>query len=93
MNNKIKHTPEGFSYVDVLLAECLKWGGAGICDGCGKGPHLKLKLIYVLRDAYCEKCFNEWLERCKKYYKSDIEYDLRLQQDNDLKWYKMHGVI
>lgn len=51
MNNKIKHTPEGFSYVDVLLAECLKWGGAGICDGCGKGPHLRLKLIYVLRDT------------------------------------------
>jgi len=90
---KIKHTPQGFSYVDVSLMDCLKWGGLGICDGCGKGGHLKLKLIYVLRDTYCEKCFNEWLERCKSYSKEDIEYDLNIQKQYDEKWYKAHGVI
>lgn len=93
MNEKIKHTPQGFSYVDVSLMECLKWGGAGICDGCGKGPHLKLKLIYVLRDTYCEKCFNEWLERCKSYTKEDIEYDLNIQNKYHVNWYKAHKVI
>lgn len=93
MKNKIKYTPEGFSYVDVSLEDCLKWGGLGICDGCGKGPHLKLKLIWVLHDTYCEKCFNKFLERSKHISKEDIEYDLNVQKDNDIKWYKFHGVI
>ena len=87
---EIKYTPQGFSYVDVTIGDCLKWGGLGICDGCGKGPFRELKLIWVLHDTYCEKCFNEWLERAKKYTKEDIEEDLYLQKDNHLKWYQWH---
>ena len=86
---KIKYTPQGFSYVDVSLKECIKWGGLGICNGCYE-IHKDLKLIYVLHDTYCQKCFDEWLERCKTYSKDDIEYDLNIQKDNDIKWYKAH---
>lgn len=93
MIDKIKYTPQGFSYVDVNLGEIIKWGGLGICDCCGKGPHSKLKLVWVLHDTYCEKCFNQWLERCKTYSREDVEYDLNLQKDNDIKWYQVHGVI
>ena len=90
--DKIKHTPQGFSYVDVSLFETILWGGAGICADCGEVSR-DLKLIWVIRDTFCDKCFNEWLERCKSYSKKDVEYDLNLQKDNDIRWYKMHGVI
>lgn len=92
MINKVKYTPQGFSYVDVSIFECMSWGGLGICDGCGK-QHKELKLIWVLRDTYCKKCFDTWLKRTKNYSKEDIEHDLRLQKDNDIRWYKRHGVI
>lgn len=44
---EIKHTPQGFSYVDVTLHEVINWGGLGICDGCNRGPFENLKLIYT----------------------------------------------
>lgn len=87
---EIKHTPQGFSYVDVTLHEVINWGGYGICNSCGKGPFKKLKLVYVLTDTYCEDCFNDFLERSKHMSKEDIEYDLNLQKDNDIRWYKAH---
>ena len=87
---EIKYTPQGFSYIDVTLDDCLKWGGLGVCDGCNKGAFSELKLIWVLHDTYCEKCFNNWLERAKKYTKQDIEEDLCLQKNNHLKWYQWH---
>lgn len=93
MKKEIKYTPQGFSYVDVNLFEVINWGGFGICNGCGKGPFRKMKLIYLLNDTYCEKCFDDWLQRCKKYSKEDIEYDLKIQKENDVKWYKIHKVI
>ena len=87
---EIKHTPQGFSYVDVSIFEVINWGGIGICNSCGKGPFRNLKLIWVLGDTYCENCFNKWLERAKHYSKKDIIEDLALQKDNDTKWYKAH---
>lgn len=87
---EIKYTPQGFSYVDITIDDCLKWGGLGICNGCNKGPFSEMKLVWALNDTYCEKCFNEWLERAKKYTKEDIEEDLYLQKDNHLKWYQWH---
>lgn len=87
--NRIKYTPQGFSYVDVTVGECIAWGGYCICNGCNEicGD---LKLIYVLSDTYCTKCFREWLERAKNYNKEDIEYDLALQKQWDKEWYSMH---
>lgn len=90
MNQKIKYTSQGFSYVDVELDDIIKWGGLGICNSCNVGPFSKMKLVYVLTDTYCEKCFNKWQERAKNYSKEDIEYDLSVQKNNDEKWYKYH---
>lgn len=85
---EIKYTPQGFSYVDVGIFEVINWGGYGICNSCGKGPFRNLKLVWILTDTYCDKCFNEWLERAKNYSKKHIEEDLELQKDNDIRWYK-----
>ena len=87
---EVKYTPQGFSYVDVGIFEVINWGGAGICNYCGIGPFSDLKLVWVLGDTYCTQCFNEWLERAKNYSKKDIEEDLELQKDNDIRWYKAH---
>lgn len=87
---EIKYTPQGFSYVDVGIFEVINWGGIGICNSCGKGPFRNLKLVWVLGDTYCEQCFNNWLERAKSYPKKDIEDDLTLQKDRDVRWYKAH---
>lgn len=87
---QIKYTPQGFSYIDVNLYDVVRWGGAGICNGCNSGPNKYMKLIFVLGDTYCESCFNDWLERSKNYSKEDIESDLEFQKDRDKKWYEMH---
>lgn len=87
---EIKYTPQGFSYVDITIDDCLKWGGLGICNGCNKGPFSEMKLVWVLNDTYCEKCFNNWLERAKKYDTEDIEEDLAMQKGRDMAWYKYH---
>lgn len=87
---EIKYTPQGFSYVDVGIFEVINWAGIGICNSCGEGPFRNLKLVWVLGDTYCEKCFNEWLERAKHYSKNDIAEDLTLQKGNDIRWYKAH---
>ena len=91
--SRIQHTPQGFSYVDVNLLEIINWGGIGICNSCGKGPFLEMKLVYVLTDTYCKDCFDKWLERLAKIPKEDIKYDLKVQKDNDIKWYKAYGVL
>ena len=90
---KIKYTPQGFSYVDVNLLEIINWGGIGICNGCGRGPFLEMKLVYVLTDTYCDKCFRECLKNFAQMPKEDIEYDLKIQKEYDVKWYKAHGVL
>ena len=89
MKDRIKYTPQGFSYVDVTLQECINWGGYGICNSCGKISN-DLKLVYVLTDTYCENCFNDFLERAKFFTKEDIEYELNVQKNNDIKWYEYH---
>lgn len=91
MKREIKYTPQGYSYINVSLKECLSWGGLGICDGCNTGPHEKLKLIWALNDTYCETCFNKLLERQKNYSKEDIEHDLKLQRENDKRYYDYYS--
>ncbi len=90
MKRKIQYTPKGYSYVDVTLEECLNWGGLGICSMCDE-VHEELKLIWAIGDTYCNKCFNEWLKRQKMYSQNDIEYDLRLQKQNDKRYYECYS--
>ena len=77
--SKLKYTPQGFSYIDIGLDDCLRWGGMGICNSCGKGPFKKLKLVYVLTDTYC-----------KNMSKQDVEHDLKIQDENHIRWYRYH---
>lgn len=87
---EVKYTEQGFSYIDVTLLDVIKWGGYGICNGCNRGPMEHMKLIYILGDTYCDRCFNAWLERVKNYPKKDIETDLMYQKEGHLMWYACH---
>ena len=87
--DRIKYTPEGFSYVDVTVEECIGWGGFCICNGCNRISS-DLKLVYVLADTYCKECFEDWLRRCKSYKEDDIKYDLAHQKQHHIEWYKCH---
>ena len=89
IKDRIKHTPHGFSYVEVTIDEIRNWGGLGICNGCGKF-HDKMNLCFVLTATYCDKCFNEIQERMDGCSQEDIEADLEFQNDRDIKWYEYH---
>ena len=90
MKRKIKYTPKGYSYVDVNLEECLNWGGLGICAMCDEIKE-DLKLIWAIGDVYCDECFVRWLERQQKYLKSNIEHDIKLQEENDKNFYECYS--
>lgn len=85
---KVNYTKQGFSYVDVNFFEIVRWGGFGICNGCGKGPFKNMKLIYVLHDTYCDKCFEKCLIRWEQFSPEDIAYDLKIQNENHIRWYE-----
>ena len=89
--NRIKKTSRGFNYVEVTPVENLNWGGMCICNSCGETIIDKpMKLVFVLTDTYCDKCFNEWVERSKNYSQEDVDYDLEKQNAMSEKWYKFH---
>ena len=91
VEDRIKYTDRGFSYVEVTPYENIKWGGFCICNGCNNDfENENMYLVYVLADTYCKECFNEWLERQKEYSQEDVEYDLHIQNGNDIEWYKYH---
>lgn len=91
IESRIKETKEGFNYIEVTPEENLNWGGICICNGCGKQfLNENMKLVFVLADTYCKKCFKEWCYRKKNLTKEDIEHDLKIQNEMSLKWYKLH---
>lgn len=84
MKSRIKTTPQGYMYVEVTKEDCLNWGGFAMCDLCGE-MFEKSYLVFVLNGAICEKCFNEWVQRAKRY-----EDDLRLQEECYEDWFKFY---
>ena len=91
LNERIKYTNKGFSYIKVSPIENLNWGGFCICNGCDKQVlDEEMYLIFVLTDTYCKNCFKEWSKRQQFYSQEDIEYDLNLQNKHHLEWYKRH---
>lgn len=88
MNKKVKlnYTKQGYSYITCTKEDCFNWGGAAICDYCGKSMENDVYLIFVLGQAYCPRCFNEWVKRSHRY-----EEDIQLQNERHLLWYKAHG--
>lgn len=82
---KIEYTKQGYSYVRCTKDDCFKWGGMAICDSCNEFMQENVYLIYILNQAFCEKCFKDWQKRSKKY-----DSDLQLQKQNHIAWYKAH---
>ncbi len=83
---KIEHTKQGYSYIKCTRQECFEWGGAAICDMCGKDMLDDVYLIYILSSAYCPKCFDDWIKHSKRY-----EEDIELQKRNDKRYYFNYG--
>lgn len=87
MEKELEYTKQGYSYVKCTRQDCLEWGGLGICDSCGELMDEPVYLIFVLGQAFCQKCFDEWKNRTKRY-----EEDIVLQKQNHIRWYKFHGI-
>lgn len=84
---KLNYTKQGYSYIKCSKEDCLNWGGMAICDNCSELME-EVYLIFILGRALCKKCFNEWIEHSKKYID-----DLKLQEENQVNWYKAHGFM
>ncbi len=86
MEKQLQYTKQGYSYIKCNKQDCINWGGLGICDSCGKIMNESIYLIFILNQAFCKKCFNDWIDRASRY-----EEDIELQKENHIKWYKIHG--
>lgn len=83
---KLNYTKQGYSYLKCTVQDCYEWGGAAICDSCGEKIKGDVFLIYILGQAFCSECFEDWTKRSKRY-----EDDIKLQKQNHNRWYKAHG--
>lgn len=83
---KLEYTDKGYSYIKCAKEDCFNWGGLAICDSCGELMNEEVYLIYILGQAFCPKCFFEWIGRSKRY-----EEDLALQKQNHERWYRGYG--
>lgn len=89
IEERILYTPRGFSYIPVTPQENISWGGACICNSCGKQiVKENLNLCFVLSDTYCNACFDDFIKRQKEYTQEDVDHDLNFQKDKDVFWYK-----
>lgn len=83
---KLNYTRQGYSYLNCTPKDCYEWGGAAICDSCGKNMTENVYLIYILGQAFCPDCFEDWANNATRYTE-----DLKLQEQNQERWYKYHG--
>lgn len=91
LEDRIKYTPRGFSYIEVTPQEIFRWGGICICNNCGNQIlDDNMNLCYVLTDTYCKSCWEDILKRQEKFSQEDVDYDLALQESNSLDWYRYH---
>jgi len=82
----------GYNYVKVTPEEVIKWGGFCICNRCNNQfLDEDMNLCFAAGDTYCDKCFKNMRKEWKRELtKEDIEYDLRIQNEASLNWYKYH---
>lgn len=91
VEDRIQYTDRGFSYIEVTPQEIFNWGGICICNSCDKQIlDDNMYLSFVLADTYCKDCWKKILRRQKRFSQEDVDYDLALQKENDVKWYKYH---
>lgn len=89
--SRIKVHPSGYNYVRVTPGEVRNWGGFGVCNHCNKIVENSLmNLCWALTDTYCDECFDEITSRWNTYSDEDIQYDLKMQDEMSLDWYKYH---
>jgi len=62
--------PKGFLILKMMGADTQKIGGNSTCDWCGE-ISTDGYYISVLNMWYCDKCYNDWLQRAKR-FESDI---------------------
>ena len=64
----------GWTVYRISAAECYSFGGLAICDDCNtfcpKGGYL----VPVLNHFMCDKCYNDWNNRCK-FYPEDLDFE------------------
>ena len=61
---------KGFKIIEMSSSEAIEvFGGVGICDSCNGNHQKDYKGYYiaVLNRFYCQQCYDEWIERAKKY--------------------------
>ena len=91
IEERIKYTKDGFSYIEVSPIENIKWGGYCVCNGCNNSVlNRDMYLVFILNDTYCERCFNEWNNRETSLTPEEIEEDLKYQNKYHIEWYKWH---
>ena len=64
-----------FLVIETSMSECMMWGGMAICDSCNESSHIGY-YVAVLNHWMCPKCYNEWLQRAKR-YEEDIPTEIR----------------
>ena len=91
IEDRIKYTPQGFSYVEVSPIEVVSWGGECICNGCDRAIlDDNMYLSFILTDTYCKDCWEDILKRQRRMPKEDRAHDLKIQIDQHLNWYRYH---
>lgn len=68
---------KGFLVIEVSSTEYIeKIGGMAICDSCNEDSFIGY-YIAVLNHWVCPKCYQEWIERAKRYPE-----DIRIEERN-----------
>ena len=89
VEDRIEVANNGYNYVKVQPQECFAWGGACICNGCGRQIVTEpMNLCYVLGDLYCDECFNRILDYPSEEY--ELARDIARQEEDALTWYKAY---
>lgn len=83
---ELLYTDKGYSYIKCTREDCFNWGGASICDTCGRNMQDNMYLIFILGSAICPECFQDWIKRSKRY-----EEDIALQKQRHERWYRAYG--
>lgn len=88
---RIQVDETGYNFVEVYPEEIFNWGGMCICNGCNEQfLEENMYLCFAATDTYCKECFNNMRKRWKNMSKEDIAFDLKLQDETALDWYKYH---
>lgn len=68
---------KGFLVMEItreeMVSKLAQYGCIGVCDSCMSSPEVGY-YIAVLNQWFCKECYEEWLQRAKR-YSEDIRYE------------------